>query len=157
MSRYVIETVVEREPDGLRLDQIQSAARAALAQAGVEAQVTVTILLTDDQTLRQLNRQHMGYDEPTDVLSFQMDADVPGMHAYLGDIAISVDSAMRQAEKVGHSLEAELQTLTVHAVLHLLGYDHDDLERRAVMWRQQAAILRNLSGDIVIPSEHGRD
>jgi probable rRNA maturation factor len=112
-------------------------------------------LLTDDEQMRQLNRDFAGLDEPTDVLSFpagEPEALLPDeLMGYLGDIAISMMKAERQAEKGGHTLTAELQLLTVHGVLHLLGYDHYDPEEKDEMWAVQKAILEALEVQVTIP------
>ena len=91
-----------------------------------------------DAGLRSLNRRFRGEDRTTDVLSFAGEGD------YLGDIAISVPRARTQARAGGHSLEAELQLLVVHGVLHLLGHDHASPAQRRAMWAAQDAILEKL-------------
>ena len=93
-------------------------------------------MCSDDAELQRLNAMYRHKDRPTDVLSFpQWDATehgvlrpkmLGGVPAVLGDIAISYDTAARQAHSIGHSLDAELQRLLVHGVLHLLGHDHED-------------------------------
>lgn len=87
--------------------------------------VEVSIALVDDPAMHALNKQYRGKDKPTDVLSFAMSdgEPMPGMPALLGDVVISVDTALRQAETVGHSLADEVSQLAIHGVLHLLGYD----------------------------------
>lgn len=88
----------------------------------------VTVLVTTDEEVRRLNLQFLGNDEPTDVLSFPDESDefVEGgeMPPYLGDIAISLPTAIRQAQEIGHPLDDELAHLLVHGILHLCGYDH---------------------------------
>ena len=89
---------------------------------------SLTILFSDDLHIQRLNREFRNKDKPTDVLSFPGGDPIPGMPEpgrYLGDIIISVPTASRQANESGHSLEAELQLLVIHGVLHLLGYDHE--------------------------------
>ncbi len=134
---------------------------AVLSQEQVEGGASLTILLTDDEQMRLLNRDYAGLDEPTDVLSFAMSEGGNGaradllleeMDGYLGDIAISVMKAERQAEKGGHSLTAELQLLTVHGVLHLLGYDHYDPAEKAAMWAAQKAALKSLDVEVKVPA-----
>jgi probable rRNA maturation factor len=84
----------------------------------------VHILVTDDQRIRELNRQYRQIDEATDVLSFPDGAELPnGMH-FLGQLVISRDMARTQAERAGHGEVRELEELTLHGVLHLVGYDH---------------------------------
>jgi probable rRNA maturation factor len=88
----------------------------------------LAVLITDDAELRDLNHRFLGIDEPTDVLSFPDDADdfvqAEADEPLLGDIAISLDTAVRQAESAGHSLDHEMAHLLVHGILHLCGYDH---------------------------------
>lgn len=97
-----------------------------------KAEVSVT--LSDDEKIRSLNRDYRGKDAPTDVLSFPMEE--TGM---LGDIVLSLERAMHQAELYGHSFERETAFLTVHSMLHLLGYDHEssDEDRRKMFSRQE--------------------
>jgi len=86
------------------------------------------ILVTDDEEVRAMNLQFLGIDEPTDVLSFPDEADdfIQGMadEPLLGDIAIALPIAQRQAADAGHSINAELAHLLTHGILHLCGYDH---------------------------------
>lgn len=97
----------------------------------VAGPVEISILITDDAELQQLNQTYRGVDAPTDVLSFAEADDgssfvrPPDAPRYLGDIAISWDRAVAQAAEYGHSRERELAFLVVHGVLHLLGYDHE--------------------------------
>lgn len=116
----------------------------------------VTLLLTDDDQLHALNKEYLGIDEPTDVLSFEAGETMPGMkedETYLGDIVISLPMAKRQAKQGGHSLKSELQLLTVHGTLHLLGYDHEEPEEKDRMWWVQASILAQLGAEITGPPE----
>jgi len=87
----------------------------------------VSLLLVDDPTIRKLNRDYRGLDRPTDVLSFALnEGDSPDPSPEMwGDIVISVECALRQAETYGHSFEREMTRLLIHGALHLLGYDHE--------------------------------
>ena len=86
----------------------------------------VTVVLTDDEAIRALKREHWGEDAPTDVLSFPTyEPGDPFMPVHLGDIVISLDTAKRQAEAAGRSLEDEVLVLAAHALWHLLGHDHN--------------------------------
>lgn len=93
---------------------------------------SATVALVGDARIQELNRDYRGYDKPTDVLSFP--ADQPD---YLGDIVISVETAHRQAHRRGSNLRRELKVLTLHGLLHLLGYDHetDDGQMRRLEYR----------------------
>jgi probable rRNA maturation factor len=127
----------------LALDLIERAARAALSHEVVDGDLT--IVLSDDTQLRELNRAYLGVDEPTDVLSFPASETDPETGArYLGDILISVPRADAQARRAGHPLEAEVQLLVAHGVLHLLGYDHAEPDEKSKMWRAQAEILESI-------------
>lgn len=109
------------------------------------AHADMTIVLTDDRQLHELNLDYLGVDSPTDVLSFPAaETDPETESLYLGDIAISVPRAIQQAQNGGHPVEAEAQLLVVHGTLHLLGYDHSTDEEKAVMWAEQAKVLERL-------------
>lgn len=127
---------------------------AALVHQKIADPVALTILLTDDHTLQQLNQDFRQIAAPTDVLSFPSGDVHPGSGLiYLGDIAVSVPYAAYQANAEGHTLAAELQMLAVHGVLHLLGYDHMEPDEKAEMWAVQAEILQNLGAEITRPPE----
>jgi probable rRNA maturation factor len=112
---------------------IERAVAAALAAEDVAGAIELSVLVTDDTTLHQLNRDYRNVDAPTDVLSFadeEGDAPTafvrpPDAPRYLGDLAISYERVIEQAAEYGHSRARELAFLTVHGILHLLGYDHE--------------------------------
>jgi probable rRNA maturation factor len=139
---------------------LQRAAQEALRQAHAPDGGLSIVLAGDDQ-LQELNRQYLGNDAPTDVLSFpSSDATDGGTDPggidpdtgdrYLGDILISVPRA--QAQAGGHPLEEELQLLVVHGVLHLLGYDHASPAEKECMWAVQAETMRRLGCSITGPA-----
>ena len=97
----------------------------AQAQDAVGLNGQVTVLLTTDRTLRDLNRRFRGKDEATDVLSFPSTNPAPVPEKIAGDVAISVETARRQATEQGHALGVELRVLMLHGLLHLAGYDHE--------------------------------
>ena len=134
---------------------IERAVRAALAHQKESPDVNLSVVLTDNRRLRKLNRDYLGVDAPTDVLSFPASETDPetGAH-YIGDILISIPYAARSAEKAGHPLESEVQLLVVHGVLHLLGHDHAEPKEKTKMWKAQAEILESLGlGKIQIREE----
>jgi probable rRNA maturation factor len=98
------------------------------------------LLLCDDDTIRELNRQYRAIDRPTDVLSFPLEGELP--HQPLGTLVISVDRVRAKAAELGHGENEELALLFIHGLLHLLGYDHerDDGEMR----RREAELIREL-------------
>ncbi|MER2599988.1 MAG: rRNA maturation RNase YbeY [Caldilineales bacterium] len=123
---------------------------AAALQAEHAVGKELSLVISDDTLLQQLNHAYRGINAPTDVLSFaaQDDAGANGQsfvtareRNYLGDVVISFPTAQHQAEAAGQSVEAELCLLAVHGVLHLLGYDHADEAEEADMWARQARIL----------------
>ena len=104
----------------------------------------IDVSVVDDAEMHALNLEHRGKDKPTDVLSFALfEGEVmmfPGEDLALGDLVISIQTAARQAQELGHDLRAELAFLAIHGVLHLLGYDHTRDADRRVMWKWQEAI-----------------
>jgi probable rRNA maturation factor len=122
---------------------LERAALAVLTRQSVDGDMT--IVLTDDAQLQDLNRDYLGIDAPTDVLSFPAsETDPETDRRYLGDILISIPRAAKQAQTAGHELEAESQLLVVHGALHLLGHDHAGDEDKARMWKAQAEVLERL-------------
>ncbi len=140
---------------------LKAAVRATL-QACERDQLSVSILVVDDDELRRYNRVYRQQDAPTDVLSFAVQegstlvAEMPEalaaeVNAELGDLLLAFPYASRQAQRFGHSLAAELKLLVVHGTLHLLGYDHDTETKQADMWRKQTEILNSLSDEDLTP------
>jgi len=124
-------------------DVLERAAAAVLAHQSTDGDLS--IVLTDNAQLHELNRDYLGVDAPTDVLSFPAsETDPETNRRYLGDILVSVPRANEQAQAASHPLEAELQLLIVHGTLHLLGYDHADDDEKARMWKAQAEVLEGL-------------
>jgi probable rRNA maturation factor len=138
---------VEPDPDltpAIPPELVERAARATLDLAGAPA-ADLTVVLTGDRRVHALNRDFLGIDAPTDVLSFPADEPDPETGGnYLGDIIISVKRAASQARTHGHAVEAEVQLLTIHGVLHLLGHDHAGSEDKARMWAAQAETLERI-------------
>ncbi len=110
----------------------------------------LSLRLTDDREIQTLNAQYRQKDQPTDVLAFAaLEVDLPAPTAleeplYLGDIVISIETAIGQAQQQGHSLEQELAWLAAHGLLHLLGWDHPDDEQLQQMLQQQATLLQTV-------------
>ncbi len=149
-----MEVIISHYPEELTFpDEIEENAKRAVEMVGklygVEnAEVSVT--LTDDAYIHTLNRQYRNIDKPTDVLSFALNeseepeiTDGPEVNV-LGDIIISVERAGEQAKEYGHSLQREIAFLTVHGMLHLLGYDHMEEEERLEMEQEQRIVMEQL-------------
>src|SRR3990172_10019461 len=131
--------------DAVDRKMIRAAARAALEHEAAPAPGALTIVLADDTALQRLNRDYLGHNQPTDVLSFPSGETDPETGArYFGDIALSLPRARAQAEAGGHPVTAEVQLLVVHGGLHLLGHDHAKAKEKARMWAAQAEVLRQL-------------
>jgi probable rRNA maturation factor len=125
-------------------DLLEQAALAVLDLSGVPAG-DLTIVLMDDARIQDLNRDFLGHDATTDVLSFPADEPDPETgRRYLGDVVISFARAAEQAVEGGHTVEAEMQLLVVHGVLHLLGHDHASKGEKERMWTAQAEVLESL-------------
>lgn len=136
-------------------DLLERAATAALQHESKSLDHDLSIVLTDNAHLHELNLNYLGVDSPTDVLSFPSAETDPETGArYIGDILISIPRAQSQAEAAGHSLESEVQLLVVHGVLHLLGHDHAEPDDKTRMWQAQTEILETLGlGNIQIREE----
>jgi probable rRNA maturation factor len=141
-----IEIEVDRE-------DLRKAAIETLEYAQVQSGA-VTVVITDNESVRGFNLQYREIDAPTDILSFAAQTedsldDLPPelleeMGNYLGDLIIAYPYTVEQARLYHNPLDAELRLLVVHGTLHLLGYDHDTPERQAAMWQAQATILQRL-------------
>lgn len=120
---------------------VKNAVEATLKYEGFEHDCEVSITFTDNESIRELNREYRDIDRATDVLSFPMDDE--GDDVVLGDIVISLERAKEQATEYGHSLEREISFLCVHSTLHLLGYDHETSEEdEKEMFMKQEEILK---------------
>ena len=129
---------------------LRRVAAEALRREGVEGEIALSVVITYDEAVRELNRQFRDVDAPTDVLAFGTGEEgdfvtAPGEQAYLGDVVISYPRAVAQAEEYGHSVNRELALLAVHGVLHLLGYDNVDEAERMKMGARQNEILGSLA------------
>ncbi|HIR63985.1 MAG TPA: rRNA maturation RNase YbeY [Candidatus Faecousia faecigallinarum] len=139
---------------------IRRCINAVLQAEGVDPDCEINVLLTDDRGIHAINKASRGIDRPTDVLSFPMFSLTPGelpedWSAYLdpetglcplGDMAISLERARRQAAEYGHSVSREVGYLTIHSMLHLLGYDHlDEGPEKARMRAREEMILRRVN------------
>jgi probable rRNA maturation factor len=143
-------------------DAIARALRTTIHLTG-EAAVpyhSVNIIISDDQTVHELNRQYRGIDAPTDVLSFENKRDPdfpevdPEISNHLGDIVIACPLASAQAAAYGHRTSDEIILLVVHGALHLLGFDHDTAGNKEKMWVVQSRIMAQLNLGQVQPTEN---
>ncbi len=143
--RVRVQSTVESDLDEEGLAKV---AANTLHSEGKSEEIGLSLVITDDQHIQELNRRFRGVDAPTDVLAFPLEGEEDSFivaaevsEPYLGDVVISYPRAALQAQEHGHSLERELSLLIIHGVLHLLGYDHTDEEEQARMWARQDDIL----------------
>ena len=138
-----------RIPTGLRM-LVRRACIAALREEKFEGSAEVSVTFVDDEEIREMNRRFRNIDSATDVLSFPLgengEYDVnPATGAkLLGDVVISLERAKTQAEEFGHSLEREVCYLTVHSMLHLLGYDHMQPQEKAEMRLKEETVMTRI-------------
>ena len=141
---------VEKVPRGTRM-LIRRCCNAVLVNEGFEGSAEISVAIVDDETIHAYNKKYRGIDRATDVLSFPLGVD--GHYdvnndtgaQMLGDIVISIEHAKRQAELYGHSFNREIAYLTVHSMLHLLGYDHEPGGLELVRMREkEEAVLTQL-------------
>lgn len=134
---------------------IESACKAVLEIENFTDDAEVNVTLVNDDEIHRLNLEFRNIDKSTDVLSFPLgengeyDVNPENGCLMLGDVIISVEHALRQAEEFGHSKEREIAYLTVHSVLHLLGYDHvDEAEEKRIMRMKEEEALKILGLNI---------
>ena len=134
---------------------IRRCVKAVLQEEGITEPCEISVLITDDAEIKELNREYRNVNAPTDVLSFPMQELEPGKFdpsliepdpesslLPLGDIIISLERAKAQAEEYGHSIGREVAYLTVHSMFHLLGYDHiDEINDKPVMRAKEEKVL----------------
>ncbi len=155
------EIYISREKTGLGHNNsaalIKKAIKMTLAAEKINVPCLISVMLTDDEGIRAVNRDFRGVDSATDVLSFPLNELKPGEFdpsacekdldtglMLLGDMVISVPRCERQGEEFGHGYEREIQYLTVHSILHLLGYDHMD---EGEMKKQMRSREKDIMGD----------
>lgn len=149
-----MEIILSSMPENLEIDvDIVDTVRRAAYKVGElygldNAEVSITF--TDNKHIHEINREYRKVDRPTDVISFALnEGDEPEIEGgapinVLGDIIISVEKAVEQAKDYGHSVEREVAFLTVHGMLHLLGYDHMEEEDRKEMRQEEDFVMEKL-------------
>ncbi len=145
VSNFQEKIAVEDFTAGFLVDTV----RKVLETAGYGDNAEVSLVFVDDDYMQGLNHQYRGLDSPTDVLSFAMMEGEPVAcgedTVILGDVVISLETAERQAVELGHSFLREAAYLTIHGVLHLLGYDHREENEREIMRSKEEMIVSRLS------------
>ncbi len=148
----VIAILVQDQFRSIISDQILlSCGETTLLLDGVTDSPSLTIMITDDEEMIDMNQRYRGINKTTDVLAFGANFTDPDLESrYLGDVVISFPQAEKQALKRGHAVEEELQLLVVHGVLHLLGYDHHTQTGKEAMWAIQSRVLTELGLSIKV-------
>jgi probable rRNA maturation factor len=147
----LIEEGIESGPDA---DWMQKVIETTLTAENAPPNVEISLVLTGQERIQELNREYRGKDQPTDVLSFSMSEqkaeeqdepiafiNPPDGLVHLGEVIISYPQALLQAEESGHSIKKEMAALIVHGVLHIRGYDHEVAEMEPAMKARESAIL----------------
>lgn len=145
-----MEILIDNQNESIKIsqemeDKISSALATGLDHLGYGNDYEISITIVDAKEIRQLNNQYRGVDKETDVLSFPLyEKDQIPQAGMLGDIVISSNRVRQQAEKFGHSQEREFIYLTIHSLLHLLGYDHIEDDERLEMRTKEKEIMKKL-------------
>ena len=142
-------TIEVQNESGVEIDELrtQRLARFVMDRMRVHPLAELCVTAVDEATIAELNQQWMEKEGPTDVLAFPMDELRPGLvneepeEGVLGDLVLCPEVAERQGETAGHGRDAELELLTVHGILHLLGYDHAEPDEHRVMFGLQDDLL----------------
>lgn len=156
-----VEIIIENEQDKMNIDEITAVIRntvlSCLSYESFKIPCEIDITLSDNEAIRQINKQYRSIDKATDVLSFPLvdmqegkilssagDTDIETGLLLLGDIIVSLEKAKQQAEEYEHSFIREVSFLVSHGVFHLLGYDHQDSTQEKNMFGRQEAVLEKL-------------
>jgi len=153
-----IEPTYEAEFNQANQARLRTVVESTLQNCEI-AKAELTVVVTSDDVIRELNQQYRQIDAPTDVLSFAADLSSPAfvlppdVDPYLGDVIISFPTAARQAQATGHTTLEEVLLLAIHGTLHLIGFDHMTPAEKRAMWQKQDTILRLNHLAHVVPTE----
>ena len=130
--------VLNKQKRRLRRRWLQELAEAVMQAEGCHPEAELSVVIGDDGWIQNLNREYRKKEMPTDVLAFTQDLSPAGTAPLLGDVAISAETAARQAQQLGHSFEEEMALLLTHGILHLTGWtDETPSKRERMMHRAQ--------------------
>ncbi len=133
--------VANRQKRRVNRRRLARIARSVMAAEGCHPRAELSVVIGDDEWLQKLNREYLGKDAPTDVLAFPQGREPNATMQLLGDVAVSGETAARQAEELGHGLEEEVAILLTHGILHLTGWRDDSPARRRRMMRRATELL----------------
>jgi probable rRNA maturation factor len=150
----MFEIYINNQQDSAEISEtmLENLIKAIFEAGELEQSGELSVTLVDDEEMRKLNLEYRNIDKTTDVLSFPqdegMEMPVPEDSSFvplIGDIIISVPVAARQAAEAGHSLEKEIMVLMIHGILHLFGYDHDNIYQQIFMQEEEREILHSVT------------
>ncbi len=124
-------------------EAVERAVEAVLREEGLDGDFEISVSFVTNQEIRELNKEYRNVDSETDVLSFPMNEEFDGL-IILGDIVLSTQKIIEQAHDLDNSLEREMSYLTVHSMLHLIGYDHMENDEKFIMRAKEKKIMKNL-------------
>lgn len=153
-----MEVLINNQQKKIKINtrRIKRLAREIMLFESLPDNSELSIVFCEDDFIQKLNHDYLGQNRPTDVISFPLpEGQVEAEVRLLGDIVINVDSACRQAEKMGHSLELEIVFLLVHGLLHLCGYDHDNTKRLKTMREREEQIVTYLCNRKMLQGDDG--
>lgn len=139
--------VINKTEEQIDINDLKNTINYTLESENIHDSLMSVIIVNNDE-IHKINREYRGIDRETDVISFALEDDKTFVNTYLrvlGDIYISIDKVHEQSENYGHSFRRELSFLTVHGILHLLGYDHMVKEDEDIMFHKQDKILTELN------------
>jgi probable rRNA maturation factor len=149
--KYRAHVIADRADE--ELTTMAEACAIATLEYESAPQGELSVAFVDNDRMQAFNRQFRGDDKPTDVLSFSDGSRDPDTdELYFGDVILGLTVAEAQAAAAGHPLKSEIALLTVHGVLHLLGYDHDSEATKQTMWQAQSDILHRLNVNLKHPA-----
>lgn len=134
--------VISRQKRRIRRRWLERVGEAVMAAEGCHPEAELSVVIGDDRWIQALNRNYRKKDSPTDVLAFPQGASPEGAVQLLGDVAISAETAARQAAEMGHSLHRELALLLAHGVLHLTGWEDETPAKRRRMLQRGEEVTR---------------
>ena len=138
--------IINETNENIDIDDLKGVIEYALKHENVSNAI-MNVIIIDNEKIHKINKEYRGIDRPTDVISFALEDDKTFVNTdfrVLGDIYISIDKVHEQAKSYGHSFRRELSFLTVHGILHLLGYDHMEKSDEKIMFGKQEEILNEL-------------
>lgn len=138
--------IINQTNEQIDIDDLRNVIDKAFERENV-TNAFMNVIIVNNETIHQINKEYRGIDRPTDVISFALEDDKTFINTdfrVLGDIYISIDKVYEQAKLYGHSTRRELSFLTVHGILHLLGYDHMVKDDEIIMFKKQDDILNSL-------------